>query len=141
MAFADSPGFCVGMFGTLFLLFVFHRRQRDEEREKRVQYWREQVSLLRSQLKQFLRAVTQNAFRQNIMQMRDTATSILSSPHGGRRGSDSSREHLTSIDSHAPILQNAAPKGSGLRHYMQDDDDDDSFIMEQPIVRRADGKF
>jgi hypothetical protein len=34
------------MFGTLFLLFVFHRRQRDEDREKRLQYWREQVGVL-----------------------------------------------------------------------------------------------
>jgi len=31
------------MFGTLFALYFTHRKQRDEEREKRVQYWREQV--------------------------------------------------------------------------------------------------
>jgi hypothetical protein len=31
------------MFGSLFGMFVMHRRQRDEDREKRVQYWREQV--------------------------------------------------------------------------------------------------
>jgi hypothetical protein len=34
----------LGMFATLITLFLIHRRQRDEEREKRVQYWREQVS-------------------------------------------------------------------------------------------------
>ena len=33
----------LGMFGTLIGLFILHRRQRDEDREKRVQYWREQV--------------------------------------------------------------------------------------------------
>jgi hypothetical protein len=33
----------LGMIGTLFLLFSIHGRQRDDEREKRVQYWREQV--------------------------------------------------------------------------------------------------
>jgi hypothetical protein len=33
------------MFGTLFGLFILHRKQRDEDREKRVQYWREQVRL------------------------------------------------------------------------------------------------
>ena len=33
------------MFGTLFALYYTHRKQRDEEREKRVQYWREQVRL------------------------------------------------------------------------------------------------
>ena len=31
------------MIGTLFLLFGIHGRQRDNEREKRLQYWREQV--------------------------------------------------------------------------------------------------
>ena len=31
------------MIGTLFLLFGIHGRQRENEREKRLQYWREQV--------------------------------------------------------------------------------------------------
>jgi hypothetical protein len=31
------------MVGTLYLLFKIHGRQRDDEREKRLQYWREQV--------------------------------------------------------------------------------------------------
>ena len=31
------------MIGTLYLLFSIHGRQRDNEREKRLQYWREQV--------------------------------------------------------------------------------------------------
>eukprot|EP00919_Chromeraceae_sp_WS-2016_P066795 GHVR01158001.1.p1 GENE.GHVR01158001.1~~GHVR01158001.1.p1 ORF type:complete len:204 (+),score=10.83 GHVR01158001.1:286-897(+) len=34
-----------GMFATLITLFILHRRQRDVEREKRLQYWREQVSV------------------------------------------------------------------------------------------------
>lgn len=33
-----------GMFATLLGLFILHRRHRDQEREKRVQYWREQAS-------------------------------------------------------------------------------------------------
>jgi hypothetical protein len=33
----------LGMIGTLFLLFSIHGRQRDDERDKRLQYWREQV--------------------------------------------------------------------------------------------------
>jgi hypothetical protein len=28
-------------------LFIVHRRQRDSEREKRMQYWREQVRLFK----------------------------------------------------------------------------------------------
>ena len=32
-----------GMLATLISLFMIHRRQRDQEREKRIQYWREQV--------------------------------------------------------------------------------------------------
>jgi hypothetical protein len=31
------------MLGSLFGMVVLHRRQRDVDREKRVQYWREQV--------------------------------------------------------------------------------------------------
>jgi len=31
------------MFATLFGLFFFHGKQREVEREKRMQYWREQV--------------------------------------------------------------------------------------------------
>lgn len=34
------------MFGTMFALFYVHRSQRDREREKRMQYWREQVSYM-----------------------------------------------------------------------------------------------
>ena len=34
-----------GMIGTLITLFFLHGRQRDTEREKRIQYWREQVRL------------------------------------------------------------------------------------------------
>ena len=39
-------GICIfgGMFGTLIGLFFLHSRQREKEREKRNQYWREQVS-------------------------------------------------------------------------------------------------
>ena len=33
----------LGMIGTLVVLFFIHRRQREDEREKRLQYWREQV--------------------------------------------------------------------------------------------------
>lgn len=31
------------MFGTLIAMFFVHSKQRDAEREKRMQYWREQV--------------------------------------------------------------------------------------------------
>jgi hypothetical protein len=33
---------------TLFILFTVHGRQREDEREKRLQYWREQVKLFSS---------------------------------------------------------------------------------------------
>ena len=44
------PGFEVlslGMFGTLYGLFFLHGKQREAEREKRMQYWREQVCTTR----------------------------------------------------------------------------------------------
>jgi len=108
-----------GMFGTLVVLFCLHGRQRDTEREKRLQYWREQ-----------------NAFRQNIMQMRETArASIFTSPNGGsRRSTLYSREGINTEDSQAPMLQHAAPKASGLRHYVSDDGsyEDDGLVMQPP---------
>lgn len=44
----------------------------------------------------------------------------------------------------APILQHAAPKGSGLRHYMGDDGSEyDEGVMMQPTTTRRDvpGRF
>ncbi|KZT32231.1 hypothetical protein SISSUDRAFT_1067099 [Sistotremastrum suecicum HHB10207 ss-3] len=103
-----------GMVGTLVTLFFIHRKDRDQDRSKRLQYWREQ-----------------NAFRQNIMQMRDTArASILSLPRDGAstvgtnspRGSAYSRVGLTSEDSSLPLVQHAASNPSGLRNQVSDDD-------------------
>ncbi|KAG6907903.1 hypothetical protein DXG01_006958 [Tephrocybe rancida] len=82
-------------------------KQRDEEREKRLQYWREQ-----------------NAFHQNLLQMRETArASILSLPGNGNsaRSTMYSRDGAFTDDAQAPILQHAVPKASGLRHYLADD--------------------
>jgi len=65
-------GIIGGMSGTLTGLYVTHRKQREQERAKRAQYWREQ-----------------NAFHQNLMQMRETArASILSLPNLGSRESN-----------------------------------------------------
>lgn len=35
----------LGIIGTLIGLYFIHRKDRDQEREKRMQYWREQVRL------------------------------------------------------------------------------------------------
>jgi len=111
-------GIAGGLFGTLIGLFLLHRKQRDEEREKRIQYWREQ-----------------NAFHQNLLQMRETArASIRSLPGntGSARSTLYSRDGVMSDA--APILSNAAPKGSGLRHYLADDGSSefDDGISVQP---------
>lgn len=107
-----------GMFGTLFALYFTHRKQRDEEREKRLQYWREQ-----------------NAFHQNLQQMRETArASILSLPRNG----DSGRNTIYD-DSNVPILHHPAPKSSGLRHDLADDG---SFEYDDGLVmKKGDNRF
>ncbi|KAH7912394.1 hypothetical protein BJ138DRAFT_1004503 [Hygrophoropsis aurantiaca] len=94
-----------GMFATLVTLFFVHRRQRDAEREKRVQYWREQ-----------------NAFRQNIMQMRETArASILSLPGQGNSNRSTMYSRANSEESATPILQqHSVNKASGLRQHFSD---------------------
>jgi hypothetical protein len=108
-----------GMIGTLFGLFFLHGKQRETERDKRMQYWREQT-----------------AFRQNILQMRETArNSTLSQGSLSARSSvlHHHRGDGSSDDSHAPIMQYAA-KSSTLRQTIPDDRDDVSSIvhMSQP---------
>ncbi|RXW25619.1 hypothetical protein EST38_g248 [Candolleomyces aberdarensis] len=92
-------GILAGMGGTLTGLYMAHRKQRDVEREKRLQYWREQ-----------------NTFHQNLMQMRDAArASIMSLPNGS-----SPRSDFRELD------DNNGLKGSGLRNYYGDDSDNES---------------
>jgi hypothetical protein len=123
-----------GMFGTLTSLFLWHRRQREKEREKRLQYWREQ-----------------NTFHENIRQMRETAeASILSLPgHGGTSsGRQSPQSDIYnrdySEDVQQPILQQHTPnKTSGLRYHLADDNStefshDERLLIPQP---RSDGRF
>jgi len=102
-----------GMIGTLVALFFIHSRNRTQTLEKRMQYWREQ-----------------NAFRQNIMQMRETArSSILSYSRDGTASNRSSRIGLSTEDSQIPMLSGRG-NPSSLRNQISDDDrdsGDDSF--------------
>jgi len=97
-----------GMLLTLFTLFMFHRKHRDEIRQQREQYWREQAAL-----------------RQNILQMRETAqASLLSLPYNGQgqsgSGSNSPSRHssfasgkdmgIASDDSHAGFVAHAGTR-------------------------------
>jgi len=117
-----------GIFGTLTGLFVFHRRQRDTEREKRAQYWREQ-----------------NAFRQNIMNMRQSARdSILSLPRNGNLSNRStmySHDGIMSEESQTPMVAHNPTKSSGLRQQYYDDTSeyDDGGIMMP--AQRQEGRF
>jgi len=115
-------GILFGMVGTLVGLYFIHRRTREQEREKRTQYWREQ-----------------NAFRQNILQMRDTAkASLLSLALQGSENNTprstiySGREHTGSDDSAIPMLR----RSSGLRANF-DDDGQDSIHGETPMMMPA----
>jgi hypothetical protein len=108
-----------GMVGTLVALYFVHRRERDAEREKRIQYWREQ-----------------HAFRQNIAQMRSTAHNSILSLNQSNRSTMYSREGLHSEDSQLPMLQAGHGKGnSGLRHataYSDDGNYSDEGITMEP---------
>ncbi|KAH8994002.1 hypothetical protein EDB92DRAFT_1934423 [Lactarius akahatsu] len=105
-----------GMIATLVVLFIFHGRQREDEREKRLQYWREQ-----------------NAFRQNILQMHETArNSIFTTP-----GSVSRRSALFGYYDRG----RQCPNSSGLRHYVGEDSgsyeggsDNEQLVMRTPYA-------
>ena len=110
------------MIATLIGLYCIHRGHRRAEREKRMQYWREQ-----------------NAFRQNILQMQETARhSIMNMPQGGNgspRSTLYSREGVNSEDSQMPMLAPQS-KSSALRHEFSDE----GFYSEENVmVQRQDG--
>jgi len=118
-------GVCIfgGMTGTLMALFLLHNKEREKEREKRIQYWREQ-----------------NAFRQNILQMRDTARASLLSLPLGANNTDSvrstlySREGMSSEESQVPMLSTSQPKASGLRHHISEDGERDEDLNMNTMV-------
>jgi len=111
------------MLVTLVMLFCVHRRQRENEREKRLQYWREQ-----------------NAFRQNILQMHETAQAsiFLNSATGSSRRS--AMFGVSTEDSQAPMLQYGSGPGTGTRQYVGEDGsfegayDNDHLIMRTPYM-------
>jgi len=113
-------GILFGMLGTLVGLYLLHRKSREEEREKRTQYWREQ-----------------NAFRQNILQMRDTAkASLLSLSLHGRETPQSTynpREYTTLDESAAPMLRRTVASRT-----LSDEDGQESIHGETPITLPAD---
>ena len=118
------------MLATLIGMYCLHRGHRKAEREKRLQYWREQ-----------------NAFRQNIMQMQETARhSIMTLPAGGPNSPRSTlynRDGTQSEDSQIPML-NPQSKSSALRHQLSDDGFDDGSqesIMIQRVDRKDSNRF
>lgn len=117
--------YLLGMIATLVGMFFLHKGQRDVEREKRLQYWREQ-----------------NAFRQNIMQMQETARhSIMSLPTGGsQRTSFQSRDETLSVDSQMPMLRDKN-RGSGLRNFVSGDNLSADVSEESIMMKRPDNRF
>ena len=117
------------MFSTLIGMYCIHRGHRRAEREKRLQYWREQ-----------------NAFRQNILQMQETARhSIMTAPPGGNgspRSTLYSREGVSSEDSQMPMLAPQS-KSSALRHQFSEEgfDGSEESIMIQRVERKDPNRF
>ncbi|CAE6414875.1 unnamed protein product [Rhizoctonia solani] len=133
-----------GMLLTVGTLFMFHRKARDEMRQQREQYWREQAAL-----------------RQNILQMRETAqASLLSLPYNGQNqsgsGYNSPSRHssmasgkdlgVASDDSHAGFVTNAGYAGgkgvSGLRNSLKSEDGQEAtetMSMDALVTERENG--
>ncbi|KAH9994931.1 hypothetical protein BJV74DRAFT_770047 [Russula compacta] len=111
-----GAGIFGGMIATLIFLFCVHRRQRDDEREKRLQYWREQ-----------------NTFRQNILQMHETAqASLFLSRASSRRSFGATTE-----DSHAPILNYTDPPPSGQRQSIGEDGSYEGGYYNEDLATRT----
>ena len=90
------------------------------------------------------RPLLQHAFRQNIMQMQETARNSLMSYTPGASPRSSQLYRDQSEDSQAPMLHGAA-KSSGLRYYVSDDGsqvDGDRSEEDLMMRRRPDpGRF
>jgi hypothetical protein len=118
------------MIGTLFALFIVHKRHRDAEREKRLQYWREQ-----------------RAFRENIHQMRENAQSSLRAIGSQRSTVYSQASGFASDDSGLPMLGAGASgsKGSSrLKHEYTDDADeysDESNSALEPALQHSSSRY
>jgi len=129
----------VGMVGTLVALFFVHRKNRDIEREKRAQYWREQYVL-----------------RQNLLQMQETAKQIAPA-HGynsNNNGAGSVRSTMYGSEdgfaAHGFVQGHGGQAGSGsggaghrqgssaLRNAYSDDGEmsDDAPITHEPSRNR-----
>ncbi|KAI0949628.1 hypothetical protein AcW1_009177 [Taiwanofungus camphoratus] len=122
-------GIMAGVIATLVGMFFMHKKERDAERDKRVQYWQEQ-----------------NALRQNIMKMQETARNSLPYVASGGIGSTGSTlfgRETTTPEDHVPMLQ-ATSKSSGLRYHVSDDGlhgSDESFVTHRISEKRDFGKF
>lgn len=119
-----AVGIFGGMFGTLITLFFLHRRWREAEQEKRSQYWREQ-----------------EAFRNNILSMREQArASLLSLPwQSGQPGvprGGAFTDYPASETSQTGMLH-AAANPSGLRNTFADaeyENNSQGSSMEDSLV-------
>ena len=135
---------------TLYGLSVLHRRQREREREKRIQYCREQVGGNKQNesitfLLMLIDGRAQNTFFENIRQMREAAEASISPlpSHGYQRDRDSSHSPLTGRRDSGDVSQvmptQYAPQRSGLRHYLEEDDsrvDNGSMIVINFSINR-----
>jgi len=102
-----------GMTGTLVFLFFVHGRQRENDRQKRLQYWREQ-----------------NAFRQNILQMHETAQASIFLQGGGSRLS--ATFGTTTENSQSPMLQY-----TGDRQYATEDGSFEGSMDHEQLAMRT----
>ncbi|KAI0779978.1 hypothetical protein C8Q74DRAFT_1456343 [Fomes fomentarius] len=114
-------GVCIfgGMAGTLVALYIVHKKNRTAEREKRLQYWREQ-----------------NAFRQNILQMQETARSTMATPGGSPRSSTIYGGGRDGADESGAPMLHGANKSSALRYYVSDDGSQIDDRSEEDLMMR-----
>ncbi|KAH9910951.1 hypothetical protein B0H21DRAFT_782468 [Amylocystis lapponica] len=118
-------GIVAGMAATLVGMFFFHKKHSAIEREKRMQYWKEQTN-----------------FRENILHMQATTRNSMlyfANATGGAPSSPRSTLYgMMSEDSHMPMLQGAA-RSSALRYAVSDDGSEAS--AEQLVVPRGEKRF
>ncbi|KAH9839470.1 uncharacterized protein C8Q71DRAFT_513434 [Rhodofomes roseus] len=103
-----------GVVGTLSLLLTLHKKEREEARKQRMQYWEEQ-----------------NALRSSFLSMQEAAHTSLHSFDGNTRRlqNGSSKRHSYYDDLQTPPMQGPSKSLSGLRYTVVSDDGYDSQLQ------------
>ncbi|OSX66318.1 hypothetical protein POSPLADRAFT_1177763 [Postia placenta MAD-698-R-SB12] len=122
-----GAGSCGGILATLIALFLFHKKEREAERERRMLYWQEQ-----------------HALRQNFIDMQKTAQDSLPSFAIGSSRSQPGQSpfrYSSYADSQTSMLGGGMTRSSALRFNAIDSEDVSGGSSDIPVMQRGGKRY